>query len=206
MLVPLIIYSTARKLFTGGVKSFSSNLKWEDPSVLGKRQSAANVNLILNSSIYFILNLFSEFIAAVRNLLEPVRPYQQVFWTKENCELSLESDSFALEYLASFDYDTEKALFNIFCDLGCGKSKKRCEMECVHIIFFSFSYNFSEKCSHVIFIKHIYLSTYDRSYFLFRLAFLTFSRKYIFLNFFLCIILILYNPVNHLIFIIDVMS
>jgi hypothetical protein len=35
--------------------------------------------------------------------------------------MPLESDVLALEYLASYEYDVEKALFNLFCDLGRGK-------------------------------------------------------------------------------------
>jgi hypothetical protein len=33
----------------------------------------------------------------------------------------LESDGLAIEYLAHYDYDVDKALFNLFSELGCGK-------------------------------------------------------------------------------------
>lgn len=62
-----------------------------------------------------------EFLLVVRNLLEPICPRSQRFWTSEQSRLPLESDVFALEYLASFDYDVDRALFNMYCELGKGK-------------------------------------------------------------------------------------
>jgi len=59
----------------------------------------------------------------VRNLLDPVRPHGQSFWTSAQCEVPLETDVYALEYLSSYDYDVDKALFNLFIDIGRGKGK-----------------------------------------------------------------------------------
>jgi hypothetical protein len=69
--------------------------------------------------VYFI----SDFLVAVRNLLDPVRPSGQPFWAASQTSVPLETDVMALEYLASYDYDVEKALFNLYCDLGRGKGQ-----------------------------------------------------------------------------------
>lgn len=60
----------------------------------------------------------------VRNLLDPVRPHGQSFWSASQSEIPLETDVLALEYLSSYDYDVDKALFNLFCDFGRGKGEK----------------------------------------------------------------------------------
>lgn len=65
----------------------------------------------------------SEFLIAVRNLLDPVRPKGQQFWIGAQSAVPLETDVMALEYLASYDYDVERALFNLYCELGRGKGE-----------------------------------------------------------------------------------
>ena len=68
---------------------------------------------------YYIL----DFLAATRNIFNYVNPPMSFdsLWNSSSVDIPLESDVFALEYLASYDYDIDKAYFNIFCDLGCGK-------------------------------------------------------------------------------------
>jgi hypothetical protein len=50
-----------------------------------------------------------------------VRPKGQCFWTQSQCDIPLESDVYALEYLAAYNYEADKALFNLYCELSCGK-------------------------------------------------------------------------------------
>lgn len=59
----------------------------------------------------------------MRNLLDPVRPKGQQFWVGAQSSVPLETDVLALEYLASYDYDVEKALFNLYCEIGRGKGE-----------------------------------------------------------------------------------
>jgi hypothetical protein len=66
-------------------------------------------------------HLFAAFLGIVRNMVDPVCPRNQRFWSKEQCVVPLESDVFALEYLASFDYNVDKALFSLYCEMGRGK-------------------------------------------------------------------------------------
>jgi hypothetical protein len=61
----------------------------------------------------------------VRNLVDPTCPRSQKYWYGTQSEVPLESDVLALEYLASYEYDVDKALFNLFCDLGRGKGENR---------------------------------------------------------------------------------
>jgi hypothetical protein len=42
-------------------------------------------------------------------------------WNKRTAEIPMESDAAAIEFLAQFDYDVDKALFRLTCDLGSGK-------------------------------------------------------------------------------------
>ena len=65
--------------------------------------------------------MVTEFLVTVRNLLDPVCPRTQKFWLRNQTSLPLESDVFALEYLSSYDYDVNKALFSLYCELGSGK-------------------------------------------------------------------------------------
>ena len=67
--------------------------------------------------------IFLEFLTAVRNLLDPVRPKGQHFWAASQSTIPLETDVIALEYLSSYNYDVEKAMFNLYCELGRGKGE-----------------------------------------------------------------------------------
>lgn len=55
--------------------------------------------------------------------MEPICPLHQKFWIKEQTQMPLESDVLALEFLASYDYNVDKALFGLYCELGRGKGK-----------------------------------------------------------------------------------
>ena len=83
--------------------------------------------------------MVTEFLVTVRNLLDPVCPRTQKFWLRYQTSLPLESDVFALEYLSSYDYDVNKALFSLYCELGSGKGN-------------SFIFIFSKQIFHFIYI------------------------------------------------------
>lgn len=63
-----------------------------------------------------------EFLIATRNIFESMRYKGESLWTGAMIdEISMESDANAIDYLASFNYDVDAALFQMFIDLGCGK-------------------------------------------------------------------------------------
>ena len=47
-------------------------------------------------------------------------------------DFPLESDERAIEYLANFDYDVEKAKFSLFSSLGCGKGMQMCNIRILY--------------------------------------------------------------------------
>lgn len=67
--------------------------------------------------------IVTEFLAIVRNMVEPICPRHQKFWLAEQSQMPLESDVLALEFLASYDYNVDKALFGLYCELGRGKGQ-----------------------------------------------------------------------------------
>jgi hypothetical protein len=78
------------------------------------------LSFVIGFMVSFILLIFfSEFVSSVRNLMRciplvpnfPVSDGEDVF----GGELEI------LEYLASFNYDTKSAWFNLTCNLSCGK-------------------------------------------------------------------------------------
>ena len=67
-------------------------------------------------------NKIQEFLIATRNIFESIRYKGDTQWTAATIdEVSMESDANAIEYLATFNYDVDAALFQLFVDLGCGK-------------------------------------------------------------------------------------
>ena len=68
------------------------------------------------------------FLSATRNIFEPLRVLGDLTWNRRTAEIPMESDAIAIEFLAQHDYDFEKALFRLTCDLGCGKGTTRLRM------------------------------------------------------------------------------
>lgn len=67
----------------------------------------------------------ADFLTIVRNLLGTIHPRGHSNWAAEQTLQPLESDSFALEYLSTYDYNVEKALFSLYCEMGRGKGMLR---------------------------------------------------------------------------------
>ena len=56
-----------------------------------------------------------------RNIFEPVHYEDTSTWSSANTHIPMESDQKAIKFLASNDYDIDRAWFNLSCQLGMGK-------------------------------------------------------------------------------------
>ncbi len=112
----------------------------------GQQNNTEQVNGETSFILFIILSFndtfyctYTEFLVLVRNLINKIQPERQStaassenttqnngktsnsYWNKQNTSFPLESDSNVLEFLASFDYNTEKAWFHLCAMLGVGK-------------------------------------------------------------------------------------
>ena len=80
----------------------------------------------INSTAEKHQRAISEFLLITRNIFENVRVTNKNHWTSEDVNIPLESDEFAIDYLASHDYNVDSAWLQLSISLGCGKGKIDC--------------------------------------------------------------------------------
>ena len=70
----------------------------------------------------FFNYVFVECITAIRNIFDMhLCPLESSAWNESLDDIPLESDERLLDYLHKFNYDSQKALFNLLVELGRGK-------------------------------------------------------------------------------------
>ena len=56
-----------------------------------------------------------------RNIFEPARYQDAAHWTSNSAQVPMESDQRSIAFLASHEYDVDRAWFNLTCQMGMGK-------------------------------------------------------------------------------------